>query len=79
MKIHHWGKINAFLHLPRNLGTSLLCSVFWFFYLFFVLYLCSKKLYWVIMHFINTMYILAALCFRMVVIALYIKVILVNL
>lgn len=31
------------------------------------------------MHFINTMYILAALCFRMVVIALYIKVILVNL
>lgn len=55
--------------------------VFWFlvFLPFFVLYLCSKKLYWVIMHFINTMYILAALCFRMVVIALYIKVILVNL
>lgn len=58
--------------------------VFIFFtYFFFVLYLClkkkKKKLYWVIMHFINTMYILAALCFRMVVIALYIKVILVNL
>lgn len=54
---------------------------FFFFHLFF----CAlsvfffKKLYWVIMHFINTMYILAALCFRMVVIALYIKVILVNL
>lgn len=53
--------------------------VFFFFY-FFLCFICVfKKMYWVIMHFINTMYILAALCFRMVVIALYIKVILVNL
>lgn len=57
-------------------------------FIFFTYFFCAlsvfkkkkkKKLYWVIMHFINTMYILAALCFRMVVIALYIKVILVNL
>lgn len=41
MKIHCWGEINSYLHLPKDLETSLMCWVFLPY--FFVLYLCFLK------------------------------------
>lgn len=75
LKLLYEDRQNGDRSILLTIHYSLEMSLFLFCNLSFC-FICIFLMFSVILHFINIMYILTTLCFRMIVIALYIKVIL---